>query len=439
MHNSPTLFRNAANLTSVAVWLMCAVATSAVPPANDAATDPAAAAQEFITLLQQGKAVDAAKSFDATMQKALPAEQLKAAWEANVAAHGNFQKLEPGRVARVEKWTVVDTPCVFEKATVVVRLSFNEQHQIGGLFFVATKQRAVEADEGSEIEVKTAAGMLSGTLDLPAGDGPWPVALVIAGSGPTDRDGNQTFMKNDSLKLLGKELAARGVAVLRYDKRGVGKSASGVVDEDKLRFEDFVDDAVTWIRKLRDDQRFNKVVIVGHSEGSLLGILAAQRAPIDAFVSISGSGRDLAALLRNQLRDKLPPELLDKSNHIIDELQAGKKVDDVPAELTTLFRPSVQPYLISWLKYDPAKEIAQLKIPILVVQGTTDLQVSIEDAKLLASGNTNARLVTFENMNHVLKTSPATTVAGQAAAYSDPTVPLAPGLVAEIVSFVKPR
>jgi alpha-beta hydrolase superfamily lysophospholipase len=273
-------------------------------------------------------------------------------------------------------------------------------------------------------------------LDLPTTKGPWPVVLVIAGSGPTDRDGNQPQMKNDSLRLVGKALAAHGIAALRYDKRGIGQSAAAGAVEENLRLESYVDDAAAWVRQLRADNRFNKVFILGHSEGSLIGILAAKQVPVDGLVSVSGSGRELATLLRDQLKRNLPANLFEQSSHMIDELVAGRRVKDVPPELVMLFRPSVQPYLMSWLKYDPAKEIAGLKIPILVVQGTTDLQTSAEDAKLLATNNQNARLVTIENMNHVLKNASSTTLIGQAKAYSDPSVPLEPRVVDEVVGFV---
>jgi len=197
------------------------------------------------------------------------------------------------------------------------------------------------------------------------------------------------------------------------------------------------DDAIAWATQLRGDSRFNKVFILGHSEGSLIGILAAKQVPVDGLVSVSGSGRELAALLRDQLKRNLPANLFEQSSHMIDELVAGRRVKDVPPELTILFRPSVQPFLMTWSKYDPAKEIAGLKIPILVVQGTTDLQISIEDAKLLAGNNKNARLVTIENMNHVLKNAPSQSLLGQAKAYSDPAVPLEPRLMEEVVGFVQ--
>jgi hypothetical protein len=141
-------------------------------------------------------------------------------------------------------------------------------------------------------------------------------------------------------------------------------------------------------------------------------------------------------VLREQLKDKLPDELYQQSSHIIDELAAGRKVADPPATLMILFRPSVQPYLMSWMKYNPAKEIAGLKIPILLVQGTTDIQVSLEDQKLLADGNKSAQLATIDKMNHVLKLAPEKSLASQIGMYSDPTLPLAPHLMDEILRFL---
>ena len=291
--------------------------------------------------------------------------------------------------------------------------------------------------QSREVRLKTATGTLFGTLDLPAGTGPWPVALIIAGSGPTDRDGNQPLMKNNSLRLLGKALAGHGVAALRYDKRGVAKSFAAGPVEENLRFEDYVDDAVGWIRQLRRDHQFNAVAILGHSEGSLIGILVAKREPIDALISVAGTGRKLATLLRDQLKQNLPRELFQQSSHAVDELLAGRKVDQVPSELKSLFRPSVQPFLMTWLKYDPAREIADLRIPILLVQGTTDIQVSVDDAKLLAASNKNAHLATIDKMNHVLKYAPLMSLIAQANIYAEPSLPLAPHFMDEVWSFLK--
>jgi len=284
------------------------------------------------------------------------------------------------------------------------------------------------------VQLKTATGTLHGTLGLPNGVAPCPVIVIIAGSGPTDRDGNQALMKNDSLKLLGQALAAKGIAVLRYDKRGISESAAAAPKEEELRFESYVTDVAQWVSWLCQEPRFLRVGLIGHSEGSLIGMLAAKQARVDAFVSVAGSGRTAFALIRDQLNAKLSPVLKAKSDEILDELVAGRTVMDVPKELVALYRPSVQPYLISWFKYDPVQEIAALQLPVLVVQGTTDLQISVDDAKRLAAAKKGAKLRLINGMNHVLKH--ATLPAEQQAAYTDPSLPIKADAVEEIAAFL---
>src|SRR5262249_34683585 len=156
------------------------------------------------------------------------------------------------------------------------------------------------------------------------------------------------------LKLLGQALAAHGIAALRFDKRGAGESLSASPPEADLRIETYVADAVEWGNQLRQDRRFTKIAIIGHNEGSLVGMLAAKRTPLDAFVSLEGAGRNIADVLRQQLKIKLTPELNEKVDQILQNLAAGKMVSEVPPELVTLFRPSVQPFYVSWMHYDPA-------------------------------------------------------------------------------------
>ncbi len=285
-----------------------------------------------------------------------------------------------------------------------------------------------------QVQLETTTGALKGTLDLPNGPMPCPVVVVIAGSGPTDRDGNQALMKNDSLKFLGRALAAKGIAALRYDKRGIAASAAAAPREEDLRFETYVADVIQWAAWLRRDARFLRVGLVGHSEGSLIGMLAAQQAKVDAFVSVAGSSRAAPALIRDQLYTKLAPNLRTRSNQILDELVAGRTVTDTPKELAALYRPSVQPYLISWFKYDPLLEMAALKVPALIIQGTTDLQITVDDAKRLAAANRSAKLRLINGMNHVLKH--ATSLAEQQAAYTDPSLPIEAQAVEEIAAFL---
>lgn len=298
------------------------------------------------------------------------------------------------------------------------------------IFLLSLKAWGIE----QRAQLETATGTLHGTFDLPNGTAPCPVVVIIAGSGPTDRDGNQALMKNDSLKLLGQALATRGIAALRYDKRGIAESAAAAPREEDLRFEAYAADVAQWVSWLRQHPRFLRVALIGHSEGSLIGMLAAKQTKVDAFVSLAGSSRTASALIRDQLNTKLAPALKAKSGEILDELVAGRTVTEVPKELTALYRPSVQPYLISWFKYDPVREIAALEVPVLVVQGTADLQISVDDAKKLAAAKKGAQLRLIDGMNHVLKH--ATLLAEQRAAYTDPSLPIKSEAVEEIIAFL---
>jgi pimeloyl-ACP methyl ester carboxylesterase len=290
--------------------------------------------------------------------------------------------------------------------------------------------------ETSAIDLDTGTGTLFGTLALPGGCGPFPVALIHAGSGPTDRDGNGPSARNDSLKLLAEALAARGIASVRTDKRGIGASAAaGPASEHDLRFETLVEDAAAWATRLGKDARFSSVSIIGHSEGSLIGMLAAAKGPVRAFVSIAGAGRPAGVLLRAQLAPRTPPDLLAVANHIIDELEFGREVANVPQLLSPLFRPSVQPYLIGWLRYDPAREISDLNLPALVVQGTADLQVTEEDARLLDADRPETEVVLVPGMNHVLK-DVSGTLAEQLPSYNDPSLPIDPAVPDAIAAFL---
>lgn len=286
-------------------------------------------------------------------------------------------------------------------------------------------------------QLKTPTGTLYGTLELPAAKGPWPVALIIAGSGPTDRNGNSPIgLSTDAYKLLAAALAQHGVATLRYDKRGIAQSAPAGPLESKLRFTTYVDDAVAWGEQLAADPRFSTLTILGHSEGSLIGMLAAPRIPADAYVSISGAGEPAGPLLLAQLKPKLPEDLYKKAERIVVLLEQGKTAADVPPALAMLFRPSVQPYLISWFRYDPAQAIAKLRMPVLIVQGERDLQVPVSAARKLAKADPAAKLVLIPKMNHVLKDVGSTTK-DNLAAYQNPKLPIDSTLVNSISRFIK--
>ncbi len=287
-----------------------------------------------------------------------------------------------------------------------------------------------------EVRLEIDGATLHGTMTTPLEGDRFVTVLFISGSGPTDRNGNSAQLApNNSLKMLAEALAENGIASLRYDKRGVGSSAAALTGgETDMRFDDFVDDAVAWCNQLRVDRRVKSLVIAGHSEGSLIGMLAASRGGAKGFVSIAGAGRPAGVLLREQLRGKVPASVFEGSEAILTELAAGRTSPDIPEGLDSLYRPSVQPYLISWMRHDPAQAIARLEIPTLVVQGTTDIQISETDARLLAEASGTLPLV-VAGMNHVLKEVSNDPVA-QAKSYGDPTLPLHPDLVDEMVEFL---
>jgi uncharacterized protein len=290
--------------------------------------------------------------------------------------------------------------------------------------------------DAEPVELQTKAGLIKGTLLLPDAPKPCPLVIIIAGSGPTDRDGNNPLGgKNDSLKLLAEGLAAKGIGSLRFDKRGIGESAKALAKEADIRFEAYIDDVVEWGKKFQNDPRFSSVIILGHSEGSLIGMVACWKLGAKGFVSIAGSGRPAADLILSQLEPKLPPANFEEVKTIVEKLKKGETVKDVPPA-DPLFRPSVQPYIISWFKYDPAVEIGKLKVPALVIQGTTDIQARAEDAKLLKAACKNADLFMVEGMNHIMKKVSADQ-AEQIKSYGDPSLPVVPELLDRIAAFVK--
>lgn len=297
-----------------------------------------------------------------------------------------------------------------------------------GFAHATVLQRPISLDTGN--------GELFGSLLLPKSDNPVPVVLILAGSGPTDRDGNNPDGgRNDSLKRLAWVLAKHNIASVRYDKRGVAASLAATPDERNLSVEAYVNDAVAWGQKLKSDPRFGPLILLGHSEGALIATLAAPRTDAAALISLSGSARPVDQVIREQLARSLPPPLMLRSNELLDSLKAGHTDANVPAPLQPIFRPSVQPYLISLFRQDPAKAFAQLKIPALIVQGSNDMQVGVGDAQALKAAKPDAELAVIDGMNHVMRIVPAD-VKRQLASYKDPQLPLAAELGSKLIAFI---
>ena len=289
----------------------------------------------------------------------------------------------------------------------------------------------------SELALKTSTGYISGTLTFPKNAQNSPIVLIIAGSGPTDRDCNSaTGIQTNAYKMLSEGFAKANISTVRFDKRGIGKSKPAMTSESDLRFETYIKDVVDWISLLKSDKRFSKVIVLGHSEGSLIGMIAAAQTKTGGFISIAGAGRSADKILQEQLKSQLPPQTMMESNKILERMKIGQTVATTDPTLASLYRPTVQQYMISWIKFDPSQEIKKLKVPVLIIQGTTDLQVTMNDAKLLSAAKPNAKLEIIENMNHILKDADAN-VQTNLATYSNPALALKSGLIEKLVDFVK--
>lgn len=280
---------------------------------------------------------------------------------------------------------------------------------------------------------------LHGTLIVPDSDLPVPVAFILPGSGPTDRDGNQPGFRQDAYRLLAEGLAGTGIASLRIDKRGVGASkAAAPASESALTVDTFLSDILDWIRFLEADDRFTGVTLLGHSEGALFAILAAGEVPVSSVVLLAGLGRPAAEVIRWQLRQLgLPAALRDDADGILAALAAGRTVAEPPEDLAALFRPGVQPYMTSWLAIDPAERLSRLDVPVLVLHGETDLQVPVEEARTLAAARDGIDLVILEDVNHILRRVASGDRAANLATYSRPDIPIADNVVPPVAAFIR--
>lgn len=299
---------------------------------------------------------------------------------------------------------------------------------------------AVASPKVGEVTAPGPQGALAGTM-IDAGKGA-PILLIVPGSGPTDRDGNNPLgITAASYRLLAEGLAARGISSVRTDKRGMFGSKAAIADANQVTIADYAKDVGAWVGAIRKQTGAKCVWVAGHSEGSLVALAAAQRpAGMCGVVSISGPGRKLGDVMRAQFRaNPANAPILDPALKAITALEQGRDVPvaELPGPLSTVFAPRVQGYLKTLLPMDPARLAARLTVPLLIVQGETDLQTGVADAATLASAQPKAKLMVFEGVNHVLKAAPLDRAANLAT-YSDPSLPVASAVIEAIARFVKP-
>ncbi len=265
------------------------------------------------------------------------------------------------------------------------------------------------------------------------------LAIIIAGSGPTNRDGNQGIGKNNSLKKLAYHLANQGVASFRYDKRILKLSRENALDQTKLRFDDFVKDAADVVNYFKlyhnEEYGFEKFILIGHSQGALVAQLASLKTAVNGLVLLCGSSKPFSEILVSQV-EKQAPFLVQDLKVSLDSLQKVGYVNKINPLLNSVLYKDVQPFLKSWLVHDPSKIAEQIEEPTLVIGGTTDIQIPAEEARSLAEHLQNGKFVIIENMNHVLKTVKDLSLENQKS-YTNPNLPLSEELKSEIAAFIK--
>ena len=306
------------------------------------------------------------------------------------------------------------------------------------LFFASFSTFAQTPQYKEEIlTLKLKDGSLEGTLVTPTLVKRMPIVLIIAGSGPTDRDCNSALgLRTNSFKMLAEGLAAKGIASFRYDKRHIGKSKMTQKVAD-VTFDDFVNDATRWmdtLKSMKRKRRFTKFIVAGHSEGSLIALLMVQKTQTDALISLCGTAQRMDSIIYEQL-GKQAPFLVPQLKEVYDKWEKGEKVDSFPPMLRSVANPAIEKFIVSVMKYSPQVEIAKLNLPILLVSGKNDIQVPPKEAEMLSKANPKAKLVYFDHMTHVLKDGEANMMSAQKV-YQQTDVPLTEGVVEAVVKWI---
>lgn len=300
------------------------------------------------------------------------------------------------------------------------------------LFFFGIVTSQNKEYQGEDLAITP---LVDGTLLVPKTTGKLPLAIIIGGSGPTDRNGNQQMLVNNSLRFLAEGLYEKKIATFRYDKRIVKQMKQKTVQEKNIRFDDFIDDAIAVLEYFKKDQRFSKIFILGHSQGSLIGMIAAQNGA-DGFVSIAGVGQEIDDVIIDQLISQAPG-LVENARTAFDDLRTNGVALDYSPGLASIFRKDIQPFIFTWMQYNPKEEIVKLNMPVLIINGDNDIQVQVSEAELLKDSKPDAAFKIISNMNHIFKEIEGKNSLENSKSYNIYNLPVMPELIDTISHFIK--
>lgn len=273
---------------------------------------------------------------------------------------------------------------------------------------------------------------IDGTLLIPNDESSHSLAIIITDNGPTDRNGNQNFQNNNAIKKLAEGLSNQNIATFRYDKRIVKQIRKGKVDPN-ISFEDFITDANAVVDYFKSQNNYSKIIIIGHGQGSLVG-MAASKNNVDQFISLAGSGKSIDNVIIDQIK-QMDPALEISTKKAFEDLKKGKVIKDYPQALGSIFSSDVQPFMMSWMAYKPQELIKNINIPVLIINGTKDLQVPVLEAELLKNASSNAELKIIDDMNHVLFIIEGKELENSKS-YNESFRPISNDLINEIVTFI---
>ncbi|HEY8930077.1 MAG TPA: alpha/beta hydrolase [Mucilaginibacter sp.] len=375
--------------------------------------------------------------FSPEMKAALPLSNFKPTTLQLKSQYGNLLKTEFVKLDQ----SLAIYKATFQNSTFLLNLALNSQNKLTGLLLgpYNDTRTGISLDpslDETPITLKTLTGTISGSLVMPKNpSGKIPVVLIIADEGLTDRDGNnaKTGVTADTYKILANDLGKNGIASVRYDKRLTGASVTKS-KESELRFEDYGDDALNLLQMLDQDQRFSKIVMFGHGEGALVGMLAVTDSPAKGLISVDLPADNYDKILKDKVKNR-SQFIQDEFKTFLDSLRKGKLTEKIDVALYDVAKPTMQNFVMSKCRYDPVRGIKRVKVPLLIIQGTTDKAVPTENGARLKKAKSDATYLEIKGMNHVLRDAPPDEEANTAT-YTKPELPLKPELVPAIVEFV---
>jgi uncharacterized protein len=413
-------------LTCFPVFAQAAAPSQTPAPSSAPAEteDTATAAQRIIHQLAAGEFAKVEALYDERMSSALPPGKLAESWPSLIQQEGAFESIVDTQTIRVQGLEVVKLACKFANATLDATVAFDPDGRIAGLGFRPHQEAEAspwnpppyaKPSTFTEVNLTLVNGEyeLPGTLTMPKGDGPFPAVVLVQGSGPHDQD--ETIGPNKGFKDLAMGLASKGIAVYRYIKRTAKYEEKSADDPVKLTVEDeVISDVRTAVALVAKQQRINprQIFLLGHSLGAYLAPRIATGDPQIAGIAILGANtKPIEQVIVEQIR-----YLSGKSGAPADE--SAKQLADVEAAEKQIESPELKPgdtvmllgsktYGAYWLDlrgYDPVKTASQLKIPILILQGGRDYQVTnanFEEWSKALSRRKNVTLKLLPDLNHL--------------------------------------